>query len=467
MMKPIVPVILCGGSGTRLWPLSRSLFPKQFVPFDNNESLFAKTLDRIKELIQDTSPIIVCNEEHRFHALMEIEAHNCQPAIILEPCPRNTAPAIALAALAVESEDPNLLIMPSDHFLPDHATFCQKVREAAPLSESGHIVAFGIKPTSPTTGYGYIVRGGGLKNGFIINKFIEKPDQRKAASLIAQGNCFWNSGIFLCRASTYLRELARFAPHMHASCQKAWSMKSTDGAFIRPHKEEFAAISPDSIDYAIMEKTEKAAVFPLALEWNDLGTWDAIFERQPADVNGNVIHGDVLEENAKNCYLDSRHRLLAALDVNDLVVVETQDAVLVTSKNHTQNVKKIVSQLDSANRPESSLHPVVHRPWGSYETLVLSDRFQVKRIIVNPGAQLSLQMHHHRAEHWVVVNGTAEVINGESSQLLTENQSTYIPIGEKHSLKNPGLIPLEIIEIQSGSYLGENDIIRFSDIYGR
>lgn len=467
MTKPIVPVILCGGSGTRLWPLSRSLFPKQFVPFDKNESLFAKTLQRVKVLTQKANPIIVCNENHRFHALKEIQAQALSPTIILESCPRNTAPAIALAALAMQGEDPHLLIMPSDHFLPDYETFCQKIVEAATLSEAGYIVAFGIKPTFPATGYGYIKKGTTLENGFKIDRFIEKPELQKAKQLIEQEDCYWNSGIFLCRASIYLQELLAFAPEMHALCSSSWSRKTEDGSFLRPGNAEFAAISADSIDYAIMEKTKKAAVFPLDLEWNDLGTWDAIFERQAADVNGNVIHGDVLEDNAKNCYLDSRHRLLAALDVHDLVIVETQDAVLVTSKNHTQDVKKIVAQLDSAKRPEASLHPVVHRPWGSYETLVLSDRFQVKRIIVNPGAQLSLQMHHHRAEHWVVVHGTAEVVNGEKSQLLTENQSTYIPIGEKHSLKNPGLIPLEIIEIQSGSYLGENDIVRFADIYGR
>lgn len=467
MSDLIMPVILCGGSGTRLWPLSRAQFPKQFVPFDNGASFFGKTLERIKFLPQKIKPVLVCNDEHKFHALKELENHHFEASMILEPSPRNTAPAIALAALSVQEQDPYLIVLPSDHFMPDSAGFCEKVLNALPLAKEGRIVAFGIKPDFPATGYGYIEYGEPFLTGYKIQKFLEKPDKDIAIRLLSHKCCLWNCGIFLVRSSIYLDELRKLAPEIYAGCRASWDCRKTEANCEQPGAEAFNAIKGNSIDYAVMEKTDKAAVFPLDLEWSDLGTWDAVYEKQAHDPGGNVIHGDVLNENVKNCYLDSRHRLLAAIDVENLVIVETQDAVLVTSRDNTQNVKTIVERLDKGNRPESKLNPIVRRPWGSFEVLVVGDRFQAKRIVVNPGASLSLQMHHHRAEHWVVVRGTAEVVNGDDHLLLTENQSTYIPIGKKHSLKNPGLIPLVIIEIQSGAYLGENDIIRFADIYGR
>ena len=468
-MYSITPVILCGGSGTRLWPLSREYYPKQFVTFGEKPTLFAQTLQRVAGLPSSELPVIICNETHRFFVQAALRSCQQKARILLEPATRNTAPAIALAALALteEGQDPLMLVMPSDHLLDDDADFCRGVQAAAPLAAEGHIVTFGIKPTGPETGFGYIEQGRAIASGYEVRRFVEKPDRSTAEHMLAQGSFVWNSGIFLVRASVFLEELARHAPNMAASCRRAWQGRIVDAAFCRPDSDAFLATPADSIDYAIMEKTDRAVVMPLSLGWSDLGSWEALYQAGDKDGRGNVVFGDVLLENADGCYLNSRHRLLAALDVQDLVVVETQDAVLVASRDRVQDVKKIVGQLQQKQREECRQHTLVQRPWGSYESLAMGDRFQVKRIVVNPGAQLSLQMHHHRAEHWVVVSGTAEVTNGEETSLFTENQSTYIPVGTRHRLKNPGIIPLVLIEIQSGPYIGEDDIVRFADVYGR
>lgn len=468
-MYSITPVILCGGSGTRLWPLSREYYPKQFVTFGEKPTLFAQTLQRVAGLPSSELPVIICNETHRFYVQAALRSCQQKARILLEPAPRNTAPAIALAALALteEGQDPLMLVMPSDHLLDDDADFCRGVQAAAPLAAEGHIVTFGIKPTGPETGFGYIEQGRAIASGYEVRRFVEKPDRSTAEHMLALGSFVWNSGIFLVRASVFLEELARHAPNMAASCRRAWQGRIVDAAFCRPDSDAFLATPADSIDYAIMEKTDRAVVMPLSLGWSDLGSWEALYQAGDKDGRGNVVFGDVLLENADGCYLNSRHRLLAALDVQDLVVVETQDAVLVASRDRVQDVKKIVGQLQQKQREECRQHTLVQRPWGSYESLAVGERFQVKRIVVNPGAQLSLQMHHHRAEHWVVVSGTAEVTNGEETSLFTENQSTYIPVGTRHRLKNPGIIPLVLIEIQSGPYLGEDDIVRFADVYGR
>ncbi|MDM8215523.1 mannose-1-phosphate guanylyltransferase/mannose-6-phosphate isomerase [Desulfovibrio piger] len=470
MTSTITPVILCGGSGTRLWPLSRELHPKQFVTFGQSSSLFARTLRRVREIPDIADPLIVCNEEHRFQVRNELRREwDAQASILLEPAPRNTAPAVALAALALleKDQDSLMLVLPSDHALGDTAAFCKGVLQAAPLAENGSIVTFGITPDGPETGYGYIERGDSLGPGFTVARFVEKPDLATAQTMLAQGNFFWNSGIFLLRASVFWEELTRHAPRIAAGCRKAWEARQYDDAFCRPGCEAFLAIPGDSIDYAIMEKTSRAAVVPLTVQWSDLGSWESLYQEGEKDSHKNAITGDVIAEDTEGCYLNAQHRLLAALGVRDLVIVETQDAVLVVPRQRAQEVKKIVARLQREQRKECQQHTLVQRPWGSFEALASGDRFQVKRIIVRPGAELSLQMHHHRAEHWVVVSGTAEITNGQETRLFTEDQSTYIPIGTQHRLKNPGKIPLVLIEIQSGAYLGEDDIVRFADVYGR
>ena len=468
-MQTIVPVILCGGSGTRLWPLSRECYPKQFVTFGEHPTLFAQTLERAMGLPNSGMPVVVCNEEHRFYVQEALRACQMQARILLEPMPRNTAPAIALAALALTEggQDALMLVLPSDHLLDDSAAFSRGVQAAVQLAEDGYIVTFGITPTGPETGFGYIEQGEAVGAGYEVTRFVEKPDRDAANGMLAQGNFVWNSGMFLMKASLFLQELAHYAPAMETSCRQAWQGRTVDADFYRPEGDAFLTTAADSIDYAVMEKTDRAVVVPLSLGWNDLGSWEALYQAGDKDGRGNVVSGDVLLENVEGCYLNARHRLLAALDVQDLVVVETQDAVLVAPRDRVQDVKKIVGQLQQKQREECRQHTVVQRPWGSYESLAMGDRFQVKRIVVNPGAQLSLQMHHHRAEHWVVVSGTAEITNGEETRLFTENQSTYIPVGTRHRLKNPGIIPLVLIEIQSGPDLGEDDIVRFADVYGR
>lgn len=469
MLQAITPVILSGGSGTRLWPLSRETFPKQFVSFDEGESLFVRTLQRVRRLPATPSPLVVCNEEHRFYTLQALQETSLQATILLEPVSRNTAPALALAALALceNGHDPIMLVMPSDHALDDDQAFCQSVCKAAPFAEQGAIVTFGIKPVAPETGYGYIKQGESEGDCYRISQFVEKPDMVRAGEMLEEGGYLWNSGIFLLRASVYLEELSRYAPELYKGCRTAWQKRQNDASFCRPDREAFAALPPDSIDYAVMEKTTRALVFPLALGWNDLGSWDALYSTAKHDVFGNVVLGDVLSEDTHGCYLNARHRLVATLGLRDLILVETQDAVLVVPRQRVQEVKKLVARMKQSERPECQYHTLVQRPWGSYETLASGDRFQVKRIIVNPGAELSLQMHHHRAEHWIIVTGTAEVTNGDEVKLYTEDQSTYIPVGTAHRLRNPGKIPLVLIEIQSGTYLGEDDIVRYSDVYGR
>lgn len=468
-MSAIVPVILCGGSGTRLWPLSRETYPKQFVELGDGRTLFKDTVRRVHGTATCLEPVVVCNESHRFYVTAELYECGVTGKILLEPAPRNTAPAIALAAFALreEQDDQLMLVLPSDHAIGDEEDFRAGVAQAALLAEQGRIVTFGVAPASPETGFGYIEQGEALGGGYQVARFVEKPNMEKASAMLAQGGFLWNSGMFLLRASVYLAELEHFAPEIFAACRTAWEKRNEDGAFCRPEREAFLAAPANSIDYAVMEHTRLAAVVPLHTAWSDLGSWEAFYQAGPADAGGNVCAGDVLTEDAEGCYFNATHRLLAAIGVRDLVVVETQDAVLVAPRDKVQEVKKIVGRLQREGRPECKHHPLVYRPWGSYETLVLGGRFQVKRIIVNPGAELSLQMHHHRAEHWVVVSGTAEVTNGDVVRLFSENQSTYIPVGTKHRLKNPGVIPLVLIEIQSGAYLGEDDIVRFADVYGR
>ncbi|MBQ9452094.1 MAG: mannose-1-phosphate guanylyltransferase/mannose-6-phosphate isomerase [Desulfovibrio sp.] len=469
-MAHIIPVILCGGSGTRLWPLSRESYPKQFVDMGNGRTLFGTTLDRVLALPDVQEPIVICNEAHRFFAAAELYKRGTKSRIILEPEGRNTAPALAIAAEAVSEENPDtlMLALPSDHAMDDMEAFVSGVMQAKGAAQEGRIVTFGIVPTEPATGFGYIQQGDVLGNGtYRVARFVEKPALQSAKDMLAQGGFFWNSGLFLMPARTYLEELRAYAYDIYDACSRAWKNRSVDGAFIRPEKEAFLSSPEDSIDYAVMEHTQTAAVMPLAVKWSDLGSWEACYQVGIHDANGNVCLGDVLTENVENCYCNARHRLVAAIDLKDMLIVETRDAVLVAPRKRAQEVKSIVNALRRHGRPEYRQHPLVYRPWGSYETLALEERFQVKRIIVNPGAELSLQMHHHRAEHWVVVSGTAQVTNGEETRLLTENQSTYIPVGTKHRLKNPGVIPLVLIEIQSGAYLGEDDIVRFADVYGR
>ena len=464
------PVILCGGSGTRLWPLSRDMYPKQFVDLGDDRTLFKDTVRRVASLPDIGVPFIVCNETHRFYVSASLLECGMQCRILLEPAPRNTAPAIALAAFAAraEGEDPILLILPSDHMLQNTEEFNEGVAKAANLARKGHIVTFGITPDGPKTGFGYIRQGEALGgDGFRVVRFVEKPDKKTAFTMLAEGGYSWNSGMFLFRASIYLEELALHAPGIHAACRAAWEGHHADRDFIRPDADAFLSSLADSIDYAVMEKTDRAAVVPLTADWSDLGSWEAFYEAAPHDGDGNVRVGDVYAEGAENCYLHASNRMVAALGVSDLVVVETADSVLVADRARTQDVKKIVESLKKEGRGEAESHPLVYRPWGSYETLARGERFQVKRIIVKPGGQLSLQKHHHRAGHWVVVEGTVEITVGDKVLLYHEDQSTYIPLGTVHRLKNPGMIPLVIIEIQSGTYLGEDDIVRLEDSYGR
>lgn len=469
-MANIVPVILCGGSGTRLWPLSRETYPKPFVDLGDGHSLFKNTLLRASHVPKSGEPIVVCNEVHRYYVTAALEETDVHAVILLEPAPRNTAPAIALAAFALADDrtDTLMLVLPSDHAIGDEETFLRGVESAIPLAEQGDIVTFGIAPTSAETGYGYIEQGVAIgSNGFRVARFVEKPDATTARTMLDADGFLWNSGMFLLRASIYLQELERFAPAIYAACADAWAGRLLDGASCRPEADAFLSSPSDSIDYAVMERTARAAVVPLSTHWSDLGTWEDFYEAEQGDTDGNVCHGDVIIHDVKNCYFNAKHRLVAGIGLRDLVVVETRDALLVAARDRAQEVKALVNRLKAAQRAEYAQHQLIYRPWGSYETLALGGRFQVKRIVVDPGAELSLQMHHHRAEHWIVVNGTAEVTNGTEKRLYTENQSTYIPLGTKHRLKNPGMIPLVLIEIQSGSYLGEDDIVRFDDIYGR
>lgn len=466
-MTPIVPVILSGGSGTRLWPLSREAYPKQFLPLVGDDTMLQATWKRVAS-IAGAAPIVVANQEHRFMAAEQLRECKVLPqALILEPVGRNTAPAIAIAALQAlaNGDDALLLVLPSDHVVRNEAAFHAAVKQAAIAAEAGKLVTFGIVPTAPETGYGYIkaAAGEGVR---AVDRFVEKPDLATAEQYVASGEYFWNSGMFLFKASRYLKELEALQPAILAACRKALDKAARDNDFIRLDAEAFAASPNDSIDYAVMEKTAHAAVVPLDAEWNDVGSWSALWEVSDKDTEGNACHGDVIALDCKDSYAYG-NRLIAMVGLQDVVVVETDDAVFVGHKDRVQDVKEIVGRIKRDGRSEAAAHRKVYRPWGAYDSIDNGARFQVKRITVKPGATLSLQMHHHRAEHWIVVSGTAEVTRGDEVILLSENQSTYIPLGVTHRLKNPGKLPLELIEVQSGSYLGEDDIVRFEDSYGR
>jgi len=471
----ISPVILSGGSGTRLWPLSREYYPKQLLPLISERSLLQETVLRLDGLSDVGAPVVVCNEEHRFLVAEQLRQIGAPAAaILLEPFGRNTAPALALAAEALKAlgGDAILLAMPADHVIQDSPGFRAAAVAGAELAAQGHIVTFGIVPKAPETGYGYIRRAQPLNpaepaGACRVGQFVEKPDSETAKQYLASGEYYWNSGIFMAKASIWLAELGRFRADIAAACNRAYVEGKADGDFYRIAKDAFAACPSDSIDYAVMEKTERAVVIPLDVGWSDVGAWPAIWAACERDAEGNVIKGDVLTHATRNALVIAQNRFVAAVGIEDLIVIETADAVLVVHKDHAQEVKGIVESLKRSDRAEAKTHRRVYRPWGSYEGVDAGARFQVKRIIVNPGAALSLQMHHHRAEHWIIVTGTARVTRGDEVFMITENQSTYIPIGTRHRLENPGTIPLEMIEVQSGSYLGEDDIVRFEDIYNR
>ncbi|MBN7795028.1 mannose-1-phosphate guanylyltransferase/mannose-6-phosphate isomerase [Parahaliea mediterranea] len=466
----LVPVLLSGGVGSRLWPVSRELHPKQLLPLAGELSMLQETLRRTRGL-EAAPPVVVCNEDHRFMVAEQLRQVGAEPAaLILEPAGRNTAPAVALAALQLQATDPEavMLVLPADHLIQQVDAFAEAVARALPLAQSGRLMTFGVVPDRAETGYGYIRCGSELSTGvFELEQFVEKPDSDTAQGYLDSGDFLWNSGMFLMRAATYLEQLEAQAPAMMAACREAMAGAASDMDFVRPDAEAFRACPADSIDYAVMEHTALGGVAALDCGWSDIGAWSALWEVAERDESGNVVAGDVLLDNCTGSYLRSESRLVAATGVSDLVVVETADAVLVADRNKVQDVKRLVNALKAQSRPEAELHARVYRPWGSYETLVCAERFQVKRIIVNPGQKLSLQMHHHRAEHWVVVSGTAEVTCEDRVFMLAEDESTYIPLGHKHRLANPGRIPLELIEVQSGTYLGEDDIVRFEDVYGR
>ena len=468
----LIPLILSGGSGTRLWPVSRKNLPKQFLTFAGKATLFQQTIERVRHLPDAAAPIVVANEGHRFLAADQLlEAGVKGATIVLEPLGRNTAPAIALGALQAMQRDVDalLLVLPADHLIGDAHAFTAAVEQAMPLAVEGWLVTFGIRPDRAETGFGYIRRGESLTgSGYRVQSFVEKPDLATAQAYLDDGGYDWNSGMFLFKASRYLEEMAEHAPAMLAAVRAAHASASVDLDFVRIDAEAFAQVPGDSIDYAVMEKTRRAAVVPVRCGWSDIGSWAALWLTGDRDAQGNVCEGDTLAIDTHNSLLRSHERhLLATVGVDDLIVVSTPDATLVAHRDAAQDVKKIVEQLKAAGRSEYELHRLVHRPWGSYDSLEAGARFQVKRIVVKPAASLSLQKHHHRAEHWIVVSGTAEVTCDEKVFLLTENQSTYIPLGSRHRLRNPGKLPLELIEVQSGSYLGEDDIVRFDDVYGR
>jgi len=465
-MTSLVPVIMAGGVGTRLWPLSRASYPKQFLTLNGDRTLLQRTVERISAL-PTLAPITICNEEHRFLVAEQLQEMRALGKIILEPVGRNTAPAIALAALTEDSDDPLLLVLAADHVIADIDSFTESVKKAMPLAEQGKLVTFGIVPSEPHTGYGYIKAGAELGDGFIVDGFKEKPDQVTAETYLEQGGYYWNSGMFLFKASRYLEELKAYRSDIFNACSKAVSNVSPDLDFIRVDAEAFAACPDDSIDYAVMENTADAVVVPMDAGWNDIGSWSSLWDVSEKDESGNAKSGDVILHEVKNSYIRADDKLIAAVGVNDLVVVSTKDALLIAHKDRVQDAKLVANKLRDDGRTEWELHREVYRPWGKYDSIDNGDRYQVKRITVKPGAKLSVQMHHHRAEHWVVVSGSAKVTNGDETFLLSENESTYIPVGVIHALENPGRVPLEIIEIQSGSYLGEDDIVRLSDLYGR
>lgn len=466
----LTPIIMAGGTGSRLWPLSRQLNPKQFLKLCGDTTLLQQTLSRLNGL-ETSTPAVICNEDHRFMVAEQLRQLTVKNAsILLEPVGRNTAPAIALAALNAtrNGQDPVLLVLAADHFIADQSAFQQAVKEAEELALQDKLVTFGIVPTQPETGYGYIQRGSALpEQGYQVARFVEKPDSATAQGYLDSGDYYWNSGMFMFKASVYLQALQEFRPDILDACKHAFEAGSQDLDFVRVDAAAFADCPDDSIDYAVMEKTRDAAVIPLDAGWSDIGSWSALWEIGTKDEQGNVCKGDVLNIGSSNSLVYAESKLVATVGVNNLVVVETKDAVLVAHKDRVQDVKKVVEAIKNDGRHEHMNHREVYRPWGVYDSIENGERYQVKRITVKPGAKLSVQMHHHRAEHWVVVSGTARVTNGDKTFLVTENESTFIPIGEVHALENPGKIPLELIEVQSGSYLGEDDIVRFEDKYGR
>jgi len=474
----MIPVILSGGSGTRLWPVSRKSHPKQFWPLTSDISLLQETYSRLIGCPGADDPLVICNADHRFFVADQLQQMDVKnSAILLEPTGRNTAPAIAVAAIhALEShkegdeKDPVLLVLPADHEIKDKALFWVAIEEGVEQANLGSLVTFGVVPSYPETGYGYIQGGNpaeGTSAALQIKQFVEKPDKETAIGYLKSGNYFWNSGMFMFKASSYLAAVKELAPQIYAASMQAYEKATHDLDFIRLDNESFASSPSDSIDYAVMEKVDNGVVIPLDAGWNDVGSWTALLDMGEKDKDGNVTHGDTIMQDTEGCYLRSDGRLIATIGIKDQIIVETTDAILVAHRDHVQDVKKIVSRLTDMGRDEATEHHRVCRPWGEYREIDRSSRYQVKRITVKPGASLSLQMHHHRAEHWIVVSGTARVTNGDEVIMLTENQSTYIPLGTKHRLENPGQIPLELIEVQSGSYLGEDDIVRFDDVYGR
>jgi mannose-1-phosphate guanylyltransferase/mannose-6-phosphate isomerase len=468
---PLIPVVLCGGSGTRLWPLSRETYPKQFLRLLGEESLLQQTMQRLTRVEGLGAPILVSNESSRFivaEQLREIGIDNAQ--IMLEPMRRNTAPAIASAALhaLAQHQDPLLLVLPSDHVIKDAEAFRSAIGHGREAALRGDLLTFGIKPTAPETGYGYI-RAASSESGEVrsVLEFVEKPNQATALQYVESGNYYWNSGMFLFRASRYIEELERFEPKIVEACRNAVNAARRDIDFLRLDESAYAASPDKAIDYAVMERTDRAAMVALDADWSDIGSWSSVWESGEKDSNNNVTQGDTIVQDCENCLVHGTTRLVAAVGLRNVVIVETADAILVMDAARAQETRKVVAQLTATSRPETVQHREVFRPWGSYDSIGTGKRFQVKRICVKQGAKLSLQMHHHRAEHWVVVSGTAKITKGDKEYLLSENQSTYIPVGVIHSLENPGKIPLELIEIQSGGYLGEDDIVRLEDRYGR
>jgi len=469
----ITPVVLSGGSGTRLWPLSRKMHPKQLLPLLNETSLLQDTINRLHGLSNIDKAVVICNEEYRF--MVAEQVHSCSiaaGAIILEPVGRNTAPAIALAAFNIQknNDDAVMLVLPADHDIQDVGAFHRAIETGLKQANENHFVTFGIVPNSPETGYGYIKASSSVEVNQVsdIEKFVEKPDAKTAEQYLAEGGYYWNSGMFMFKASEYLNALQEFAPEIYNACQKAVNTEQNDMVdFIRVGEEEFKNCPSDSIDYAVMEKVKNAVVIPVDIGWSDVGSWSALHEIGKQDKDKNICIGDTKSVSTTNSYIRAEHKLVTTLGIDNLIIVDTDDALLVAHKDHVQDIKEIVGALAEENREEAVLHKRVCRPWGCYQSIDHSDRFQAKRITVNPGAVLSLQLHHHRAEHWIVVNGTAKVTKGDDVFILSENESTYIPLGTKHRLENIGKIPLELIEVQTGSYLGEDDIVRFDDVYGR
>jgi mannose-1-phosphate guanylyltransferase len=463
----IKAVIMAGGSGTRLWPLSRAAHPKQFLALHGEDTMLQATFKRLKGLDIQSS-VTICNEEHRFFVAEQLREIDKLDSIILEPVGRNTAPAIALAALlSQEDEDPLLLVLAADHVIQDETSFAKTIVSAIPLAESGKLVTFGIVAHAPNTGYGYIKKGECQGPGFTVDAFVEKPSIEVAKEYLESGDYFWNSGMFLFKASRYLEELKKHRPDIYEACYLSMTDISKDNDFLRVNEAAFNACPIDSIDYAVMEKTADAVVVSMDAGWSDIGSWSSLWDISEKDGKGNAAHGDVILHESNNSYIRTDGKLVVAIGVDDLVIVSTKDVLVVAHKDSVQDVKVVANKLKRELRTEWEFHREVYRPWGKYDSIDSGERYQAKRITVKPGAKLSVQMHHHRAEHWVVVSGTAKVTNGDRTFILSENESTYIPVGVIHALENPGKVPLEIIEIQSGAYLGEDDIVRFDDIYGR